>query len=111
MRVLEIAAAIRAAPVRSAGKTKVVAIDDCGGAGKSTLAAALAGELGDARIVPTDDFASWDVPLGWAPRFLDQVLRPLALGDRVRHQRYDWDLERLADWVMITAPAHLVIEG
>ncbi|MES1246767.1 MAG: hypothetical protein ABUS54_03730 [Actinomycetota bacterium] len=70
---------MRAAPLPSGVATRIVAIDGCGGAGKSTLAAALARELG-ATVVHTDDFASWDDPVGWWPSLLEQVLEPLAAG-------------------------------
>ena len=58
--------------------TRIVAIDGHGGAGKSTLAEELAGELGSAQIVHTDDFASWGFPLDWWPRLLDEVLEPVS---------------------------------
>jgi cytidylate kinase len=40
-------------------RTKIVAIDGCGGAGKSTLAARIAPRLVDAPVIHTDDFASF----------------------------------------------------
>src|SRR5260370_40485372 len=78
---------------------RVIAIDGLGGAGKSTLAARLSPALGHAPIVHTDDFASWDEPLEWWPRFLDEALRPLAAGTSARYRRYDWDRHELGDWV------------
>lgn len=62
-------------------KTRIVAIDGRGGAGKSTLAARLSELLGGAPVVHTDDFASWDNPIDWWPELLAQVLEPLARGD------------------------------
>src|SRR5262245_15075629 len=55
---------------------RVVAVDGHGGAGKTTLAARLAVALGDAPAVHPDDFASWDHPLDWWPRLIEQVLQP-----------------------------------
>jgi uridine kinase len=90
---------------------RVVAIDGPGGAGKSTLAARLAVHLDDAPIVHTDDFATWDVPLDWWPRMVEQVLTPIAHGGAARYQRYDWDTEQLAEWVDVPVAHWLVLEG
>jgi hypothetical protein len=53
----------------------VIAIDGPGGAGRSTLAARVAQAL-DVQIVCTDEFASWDRPLEWWRRMIEQVLAP-----------------------------------
>ncbi|MBT7203398.1 MAG: hypothetical protein HN867_07910, partial [Deltaproteobacteria bacterium] len=58
-------------------QSRIVAIDGCGGAGKSTLATKLAVLLDDCPVIHTDDFASWDHPLDWYPRMIAQVLEPL----------------------------------
>jgi len=58
---------------------RLVAVDGHGGSGKSTLAARLARKL-EAEIVHTDDFASWDHPLDWWPRLVEEVLEPIRLG-------------------------------
>ncbi len=94
----------------SAGSTIVVAIDGCGGAGKSTLAASLALQLPESVVVHTDDFASWDNPVDWWPRLLEQVLRPLSRGEAGRYQRYDWVERTLAEWHSVEAPI-LILEG
>ena len=91
--------------------TFVVAVDGGGGGEKSTFADALALRLGGAPVVRTDDFATWDVPLRWAPRFLEQVLEPVARGDVVRYQRSDWQTRTLMDWMEVTPSRFLVIEG
>ena len=94
----------------SAGHTVVIGIDGCGGAGKSTLAASLSDLLAGSQIVHTDDFASWDDPVDWWPRLLEQVLAPLARGESGRYQRYDWDLKALAEWHEVDAPV-VILEG
>src|SRR5581483_11397082 len=58
-------------------QSRVVAIDGPGGAGKSVLAAKVAAAL-NAQVVCTDDFASWERPLEWWPRLIEQVLGPLS---------------------------------
>jgi uridine kinase len=92
--------------------TAIIAIDGCGGAGKSTLAAKLAEALGDAPIVSTDDFASWDNPNDWWPRLLHEVLEPLRNGQPARYRRYDWASRRLENWIDVpAAPTWLILEG
>lgn len=94
----------------SAGSTVLVAIDGCGGSGKSTLAAYLTGEIPNAVIVHTDDFASWDNPIDWWPRLREQVLEPLARDETARYQRYDWGERRLMEWHEVVAPV-VILEG
>jgi uridine kinase len=102
---------IVAAPGHPTMTTKVVAIDGPGGSGKSTLAARLSPGLGDAPIVHTDDFASWETPLEWWPRLLTQVLAPLAVNMPARYQRYDWETRNLAEWHEIQPTAFVILEG
>ena len=80
---------IRAAPLPPAVATRIVAIDGCGGAGKSTLAAGLAEELA-AVVVHTDDFASWENPVDWWPELLRVVLEPLARGEPATFAPNSW---------------------
>src|SRR5437879_2186912 len=56
-------------------------------------------------------FASWEEPLDWWPRLLEQVLRPLADGNVLRYQRYDWTLHQLGEWVDVAVCAYVVLEG
>ena len=70
-------------------KTRIIAVDGPGGAGKSSLARWLAPRL-DAPIVPTDDFASWENPIDWWPQLLEFVLKPLAAGERAAYQPTSW---------------------
>jgi uridine kinase len=93
------------------GPVRLVAIDGPGGAGKSTFARRLSRRAGDAPIVHTDDFASWEEPLQWWPRLLEQVIEPLASGEQGCFQRYDWEQRRLADWVVVERSPVVVLEG
>ncbi len=95
--------------------TSVVAIDGYGGAGKSTLAAAVCRLLlaGGRRtdVVHTDDFASADNPLDWWPRLITQVLDPLRAGAPARYRRHDWTLGRLAEWNSVEPGGVVLLEG
>ncbi len=93
------------------GLTRIVAIDGPGGAGKSTFAGRLARHLGDAQVIHTDDFASWDNQFEWADRLLSQVLEPLAAGRDGRYQRYDWLSREFAEWHDVPVSPVLVVEG
>lgn len=97
------------APPR-AGSTRIVAIDGRGGAGKSTFSRVLAAAL-EAEIVETDDFASWDNPLEWWPRLIEQLLDPLAQDRVARYQQYDWVNRRLGGWSEVSPADNLVLEG
>ncbi len=91
--------------------TVLVAIDGAGGAGKSTLAAGLAGRLGDTYVVCLDDFAQPGVP-GWdQERFRRQVLDPLLAGRDACWQRWDWPTDSGAEWHRVPAGSIALVEG
>ncbi len=101
--------------------TRLVLVDGLGGAGKSVLAAALAGKLG-APVVCGDDFhrpspqrrhdAVERIGASFDRRRLErQVLAPLSRGEDARYQRYDWDSDRLGEWVAVPGQDTVVVEG
>ena len=108
--IAEVAKRARKSLAPDGMNTKIIAIDGLGGAGKSVLAHQVAKAL-KAPIVPTDDFASWDEPLNWWPRLLEQVLEPLSQNKTAKYQRYDWPSRRLAEWREIKPSEFLIIEG
>jgi glycosidase/uridine kinase len=98
---------IRSRPARL-GEVRLVAIDGPGGSGKSAVARRLSAALGDAPVIGTDDFASWDDQVGWWPRLERQVLQPLGRGKPARYRAYDWDRRKLGEQRNV-APADVVI--
>jgi uridine kinase len=107
----DVAAAVRAAPAR-AGRTRVTAVDGPSGAGKTTLATALAAALGGAPVVHMDDlYPGWDGLAAAVPRLVEQVLDPLRAGLPAAYRRYDWVAGRYAEEHPVPAAEHLVVEG
>jgi uridine kinase len=92
-------------------QTRIVAIDGCGGAGKSSLAAKLAALLDDCPLIHTDDFASWDHPLDWYPRMITQVLEPLRQNRPTRYQKFDWQKNQLGEWETVEPCPVVLVEG
>ena len=92
-------------------RTRIVAIDGLGGSGKSSFARHLARALGDAPIVQTDDFATWDNPIDWWPQLLERVLVPFSRGEPARYERSHWGGERNGERVEIEPAELLILEG
>ena len=91
--------------------TRIIAVDGHGGAGKSTLAARLAQELGGVQVVHTDDFASWENPLDWWPRLIAEVLEPLARNETARFRRSDWGGTGREQWAGVEPAEFVLLEG
>ncbi|HVF53470.1 MAG TPA: uridine kinase [Actinomycetota bacterium] len=98
----------------------LVAIDGLGGSGKSTLAVHLADAI-QAQIIQMDDFylpsatrPQSSVTVGdffdWE-RLKEQVLDPLGNGFPAKYQRYDWDSDRLEEWVDVSPQRPVIVEG
>ena len=92
-------------------RTRIVAIDGLGGSGKSSFARHLARALGDAPIVQTDDFATWDNPVDWWPQRLVRVLVPLSRGEPARWERSHWGGDTDGELVEIEPTDFLILEG
>jgi uridine kinase len=69
---------------------RLVAVDGHAGSGKTTFAARLAAELGDAPVLHLDDLATHDSFFEWTGRVTQQVLTPLVEGRPARYTAYDW---------------------
>lgn len=94
------------------GRTTLIAVDGPSGSGKTHYAAQLARELG-ATVVSTDDFATWDDPVSWWTRLVNDLLVPIELGKTACYRRTEWSGDRpyLGSHRHIEVPEVLVIEG
>ncbi len=91
--------------------TVLVAIDGAGGAGKSAIAASIAGQIGNSCMICLDDFARPSA-LGWdQERFRRQVLNPLLAGQDACYQRWDWLTDSEAEWHRVPAGRVVIVEG
>ncbi|HYE00677.1 MAG TPA: uridine kinase [Alphaproteobacteria bacterium] len=98
----------------------VVGLDGGGGAGKTTLARALAALVPALRPVHLDDFYR---PPGERPdpmeigaaydwrRLEREVLAPLAAGRPARYRRFDWPTGRRAGVLTLSPGSALLVEG
>ena len=94
------------------GATKVVAIDGLSGAGKTDFAAVLVERLPGAHVLHMDDmYAGWDGLEQAVTDLHDQVLAPIARGERAAYRGWDWKHERYAGWQSLPATKVLLVDG
>jgi chloramphenicol 3-O-phosphotransferase len=95
--------------------TRLVAIDGCGGAGKSTLARALAAVCGGVPVVRVDDFLSWHDLDRWWERLEREALWPVLAGRGARYRVRDWAQDPLGEslngWIQISPAELVIVEG
>ncbi|MFF4699071.1 uridine kinase family protein [Streptomyces chattanoogensis] len=101
---------LRALPP-SCGPVRLIAVDGHAGSGKSTFAARLAEALEGAPVVHTDDLATHDELFTWDERFREQVVEPLARGERARYGIYDWVRREIGEWRELAPAPVVLIEG
>jgi uridine kinase len=119
-----VAAVLSQLPPAPTHGTSLICIEGLGGAGKSTLAEAVARERRDVTVVHGDDFygpeardwQSWTPQQGYEryfdhARLEEQLLRPLRSGRVARFQRYDWPSNTLDDWVDVLPQGMVIVEG
>ena len=87
----------------------VVGIGGCGGAGKSTLAAALSGGSHSAQVVATDSF--WDGSQFDLERLRSDVLDVVLGGETAFFETWDWATRRAGPERQVDPHGVVVIEG
>ena len=95
----------------STGDVRIVGIDGCAGAGKTTFAERLARHGGQWQVVHTDDFATHDDPLEWWPRMLAEVIEPLSQRRPATFRPYDWVTRKPGAPTTIEPADVVIIEG
>jgi uridine kinase len=97
----------------------MIAIEGFGGSGKSTLAGKLRDILGDAYVVPLDDFIikekvfdrSSNMESFDKARLEAQVLLPIKNGQPARYQTMIWETNTLSANTEVPKVRYLIIEG
>ena len=92
------------------GSGRLICIDGLTGAGKTTLAAAVAGQCG-APVVHTDELLEGWGGLPGLGATLDQLLRPLAAGRPGCYRCWDWYADGWAESRDLAPAPVLVVEG
>jgi len=108
-----LASEILAAPRLRA--VRLVAVDGRAGAGKSTVARALAAACGGMPVIRVDDFLYWRDIEGWWPRLEREALRPLLAGSPARFRVRDWANDPLGrglnGWAEVATAHVIIVEG
>ena len=108
-RAAEVLAHAQAAS-RTLGAGRLICIDGLAGAGKTTLAAALA-DLTGAPVIHTDDLLEGWRGLPGLGATIDGLLRPLAAGRPSAWRRWDWYADGWAELNPISPAPLLIIDG
>ena len=109
--VLELLMAALREAVPLAGRTRVLAIDGRSGAGKTSLADVIRGELGAPVVSLEDLYGGWDGLERGIDLLVSEVLAPLAAGRTAHVPRYDWITQEWAQTATLDPPELLIVEG
>ncbi|MEU9504631.1 hypothetical protein [Streptomyces sp. NPDC048196] len=105
-----LAARLRTLPP-SCGPVRLIAVDGHAGSGKTTFAERLAGALGGAPVVHTDDLATHEELFAWDERFRAQVVEPLSRGGTARYGIYDWVRGEFTEERALAPAPVVLVEG
>jgi uridine kinase len=93
------------------GQTVVVAIDGPSGSGKTTLARGVVEALGCPVAHMDQIFPGWDGLAAAVPLVTEQVLEPIARGERAAYRTWDWAEDRWNGTITLPLHRFLVVEG
>ena len=95
------------------GRTRLVCLEGRAGAGKTTLAEAIAaGYAGTAAVVHMDDlYEGWTGLPRVAARVRDELLPPLRARRAATIRRWDWAIDRLGPRLTVPVVDALLLEG
>ena len=119
-----VGAVLARVPEPTEARPILIGIDGLGGAGKTSLADAIADARPDVQVVHGDDFygpeerdwRTWTARQGYERyfdhrRLMSELLEPLRLGRPGRFQRYDWGQNALGEWTDVAPHGLVVMEG
>ena len=95
---------------------RIIAIDGPAGAGKSTLAARISSTYpsSSTAIIHMDDlYAGWDDALTTTlTKNLElNIARPASQGKSIEYRKYDWLGKKYGDFIRLSTPELLILEG
>ncbi|NYG08320.1 cytidylate kinase [Phycicoccus badiiscoriae] len=93
------------------GTTRLVCIDGPSGAGKTTLASAVAAALAAPTVHMDDLYPGWGGLRAGTQRAQEWIVGPLTEGLPARYRRWDWARDEYAEWVQLPSSEVIVIEG
>ena len=108
----ELAALLATRPARL-GRTRLICVEGRAGAGKTTLAEAVArAYAGSAAVVHLDDlYEGWSGLPKVADRIRDELLPPLRAGRPAAIRRWDWAADRLGADLTVPVTDVLLLDG
>jgi uridine kinase len=99
---------------KKCGQTKIVVIDGPAGSGKTTLAKSLSRLFENCPIIHMDEiYEGWENALlqKTSNDLTDWIINPLLASKTIEFIKYDWNLEKRIEKVVINLPKVLIIEG
>jgi uridine kinase len=96
------------------GQTKIIVIDGPAGSGKTTLAKSLSRLFENCPIIHMDEiYEGWKNALSHKTSndLTDWIIYPLLESKTIKFIKYDWNLEKRIEQVVINFPKVLIIEG
>jgi uridine kinase len=97
---------------RSQNRLRIVVIDGRSGAGKTTIANALASRVPRCAVLHLEQiYPGWDGLAAASSMLVRDVLSPLRAGRPARVRRWDWVAEAPAQWLVLRPSGTVIVEG